>query len=361
MYLGLGLTLANIQNSGAAPNAPTQNAVTNRTDVSFSVNWGAVSGATGYYVYLYQSDGTTLISKTDVGNVTTYSITGRTQNTTYKTAISAYNLIGEGAQSSQVSTLTFTTVAQTYFTTNSIIDATEKNAANQFVIDAYGLTGYLTPLQIDINTKLIQTLLISPTGISAGMADLKGFLNASAIGSPAYLNTGITGSIGNYITTNWIPSTMGGLLNSFGWTVASNTESAVDKYDGGVEDGSIECLFGIRRVANLLAQFINQGTATISITSLSSKGVHTFVRTASNLLSAYKDGTLLGTNTDVSTSLPTKAHHFLGYNASGSHVAGSGRQGTTFILHQGLTSNEVINLHDAVNRYNTNVILGGRL
>lgn len=346
-----------------APNAPVQNAISNLTDVSFSANWIApVSGPTptGYWVYLYQTDGTTLISRTNVGNVLTYSITGLTQNTNYKTQISAYDAGGEGAKSSQVSTTTYTTVAQGQFTRNSITDATEKAALNQFVIDVYGLTGNLTPNGTNVAASCPAIYPGSPTSLSAASGDLLNAFNITWVGSPVFATTGITGGTsGKYGKTGFIPN-VSGSLNSFGLTICSNTESQDNHYEMGAEQ-SMECIVGLRRTTDLLACFLNQDTATISISSITSKGAFTFQRTAAGLESAYRNGVHLGDNTNASTALPTVELYLLGYNISGSHMLSSARSYTGWAIHSALSVNQIVDLHDAFNRYNANVISGGRL
>jgi hypothetical protein len=67
--------------------APSLNAITNLLTTSFSANWNAVSGATAYELDVSTASNfssfVTGYNAQNVGNVTTFSITGLTQGTTY--------------------------------------------------------------------------------------------------------------------------------------------------------------------------------------------------------------------------------------------------------------------------------------
>jgi len=80
--------------------------------VSFSANWSASSGATGYRLDVSTSSVfTTFLSgynNLDVGNVTTYGVTGLSASSTYYYRVRAYNTVGTSASSG---TITATTTA----------------------------------------------------------------------------------------------------------------------------------------------------------------------------------------------------------------------------------------------------------
>jgi PQQ enzyme repeat len=83
----------------APPAAPVALRGSNETVSSFTANWGSVSGATGYWLDV--STNTSFTSyvpgyqNLDVGNVTSYGVTGLGANTTYYYRLRAYN--GGGA------------------------------------------------------------------------------------------------------------------------------------------------------------------------------------------------------------------------------------------------------------------------
>ncbi|KAF0142682.1 MAG: outer membrane adhesin-like protein, partial [Stygiobacter sp.] len=113
------------------PGAPTSTAATLVVSASFSSNWNAVTGATGYKL-----DVSTVpnfasyvagFDDLDVGNVTTYSVAGLSSNTTYYYRVEAYNNYGTGANSGVITVLTTpsavvatsaTTIQTTSFTSN---------------------------------------------------------------------------------------------------------------------------------------------------------------------------------------------------------------------------------------------------
>ncbi|MCX7861448.1 MAG: fibronectin type III domain-containing protein [Bacteroidales bacterium] len=94
------------------PTTPTATSATNIQATSFSANWNASTGATGYYLDVATNASfTTFVSgynNLNVGNITTYTVSGLTCNTTYYYRVRAYNTCGTTANSN---TITVTTSA----------------------------------------------------------------------------------------------------------------------------------------------------------------------------------------------------------------------------------------------------------
>ncbi len=86
-----------------APAAPTLAAASGITNSSFTVNWSAVSGASGYKIDVALDAGfTTILSgynNKDVGNVVQAPVTGLTGGTVYHFRVRAYNGGGESESS----------------------------------------------------------------------------------------------------------------------------------------------------------------------------------------------------------------------------------------------------------------------
>ncbi|MFD0593699.1 PHB depolymerase family esterase [Catellatospora coxensis] len=85
VYFGLDSTVS------TPPGAPTGLAVTGTTNVSVTLSWTAVSGATGYHVY---RGGTKVTASPVTG--TSYTDGGLTASTTYSYTVRAVNAAGEG-------------------------------------------------------------------------------------------------------------------------------------------------------------------------------------------------------------------------------------------------------------------------
>ena len=109
----LGALVASAYVAQAAPNAPTALVATGG-DTTVGLTWVAptdtVPSVTGYKVYRGLTSGSETLLTT-LGNVTTYTDTGRTNGTTYFYMVSAVNAIGEGALSSEASAVPAVPVA----------------------------------------------------------------------------------------------------------------------------------------------------------------------------------------------------------------------------------------------------------
>jgi len=106
--------------SGTPPPAPTANAATSVTNSSFTTNWSASSGATGYRLDVSTSSSfgsfVSGYQDLDVGNVLSRSVTGLSAGTNYYYRVRAYNSTGPSGNSG---TISVTTSAQNYTITLS--------------------------------------------------------------------------------------------------------------------------------------------------------------------------------------------------------------------------------------------------
>jgi len=94
------------------PNTPAATAATDITQVSFVANWNASATADGYYLDVSsEGQGTFLTfldgyNALDVGDVTSYTVTGLTHSSQYFYRLRAYNAGGESSNSAVISVIT---------------------------------------------------------------------------------------------------------------------------------------------------------------------------------------------------------------------------------------------------------------
>ena len=94
----------------ATPSAPTVSAASSITSSSFSAHWSTVTGATKYYLDVATDNAfsgfVSGYNNLDVGNVTSYSVTGLTAGSTYYYRVRSYNAVGTSGNSSTITTTT---------------------------------------------------------------------------------------------------------------------------------------------------------------------------------------------------------------------------------------------------------------
>ncbi|MCX7954021.1 MAG: fibronectin type III domain-containing protein, partial [Bacteroidales bacterium] len=122
------------------PGGFSASSATNVQPTSFTANWTASGGATGYYLDVATCSGFTgcYVSgyqNLNVGNVTSYAVTGLVCNTTYYYRVRAYNSCGTSANSNTITTETlFCTTAcgsQVFMIANMDVGVMVNDAAEQ--------------------------------------------------------------------------------------------------------------------------------------------------------------------------------------------------------------------------------------
>lgn len=139
--------LASVEIYDLIPNKPTGQSTTNVIQTSITVNWGAVSDATGYFLDVATDSGFTSfvgdLNNKNIGNVTSYSVTGLAAGTSYYYRLKAYNSDGVSAYST---TVTQITIPATPTASTSTSPTTSGLTAN------WGFVNSATGYRLDVST-----------------------------------------------------------------------------------------------------------------------------------------------------------------------------------------------------------------
>jgi hypothetical protein len=202
--------------------SPTATAATGVTSTSFSANWGAVAGATSYFLDVSTvntfASFVTGYSNLTVGNVVTYPVTGLTSGVTYYYRVRATNSCGTSSSSG---TITVTTLSLTYCTPSGagfpqdpsgITNFTCGTINNNTVIETNNYGNYTA---ISTNVFIGATIPFSVTYRTGFTYDTNIWVDWNNDGD--FADTGELVFTGN--STNSIPTTLSGtftvpLLNS---------------------------------------------------------------------------------------------------------------------------------------------------
>jgi len=232
----------NLTLPSALPIAPTATSATNITSSSFTANWNAVTGATGYKLYI---DGVEI----DLGNVTSYIKTGLTDGTSHSYYVKAINLAGDSSASNTIN-LTLLLAAPT---ANSATNITQTSFTANWT-SVTGATGYKlyvdgTPITLGLVTTYNVTSLTGGTAhsyyvkaiSSAGDGSASNTVNLTLLSvAPTALNatnitqtsftanwTAFTGASGYKLYIDGTPITLGNVLT---YTKASLTKGTLHSY-----------------------------------------------------------------------------------------------------------------------------------
>ena len=260
------------------PASPTSLAGTNASSTGFTANWSSVTGATSYRMDVATDNGFVSLvsgySNLDVGNVTSYAVTGLTPNTPYYYRVRAANTGGTSGNSNVVSVTTLpnapasplalagTTIAAAGFTANwsaateatgyrldvatdNLFAATLSGFNNLDVgnVTTYGVSGLNpnTPYYYRVravnnggtsansNVVTVSTLpnhpgtptTLAATGIGTGTATLNGTFNPNGANTSAWFEWGMDAGLATSSSTTKQDIGAGSITKSITQTIAS--------------------------------------------------------------------------------------------------------------------------------------------
>ncbi len=155
------------------PAAVSDLAATPTSAVTTHVTWSAVTGATGYTIYISSDNGGTFDAGTDVGTAVTYNGSGLTEATAYVYKVVARDTTGNAADSNlaNVSTLPAapSTVAATLNSASEVDLSWVNVSANQTGVKVYRATGAGSPTQLG-STLAANAISFHDTTVASGTA-----------------------------------------------------------------------------------------------------------------------------------------------------------------------------------------------
>ena len=179
------------------PPAPVANAASTVMPTSFTANWSASPGATGYYLDVAtNSNISTFVAfhNRDVANVTQFSLTGLTPGVLYYYYLRAYNNSGSSSYSNMI---TVTTVAATMpvVSTSAINNITSSSANSGGNVSSDGGAA-VTVRGVCWNTISLPTIYNPHTSDAAGTGVFSSTMNSLNAGTTYYARAYATSNVG---------------------------------------------------------------------------------------------------------------------------------------------------------------------
>jgi len=201
----------NLTTLNSTPSAPTANAATSITSTSFTANWSSSTGATSYRLDVATDAAFTNMvtgyNDLNVGNVTSYNVTGLTCNTTYYYRVRACNSCGCSGNSNTINLTTNacaeTNACQFFGGSNhdsiyaAIVDGTNYvmgGSTNSW--GAGGRDGWIVRLATDLSYS---SALYRAVGTALGDETITKIKKTSYGGYILIGNTNVSGNIDAYV------------------------------------------------------------------------------------------------------------------------------------------------------------------
>lgn len=326
---------------------------TNVVGSTLSSTTGTWTGApTPTYTYQWKR------GASNIGGATssTYTLVQADATFSITCVVTATNIAGSANATSNALTI-IDADAQAFFTASGLTGTTNQSAINQLVVD---MKGY------GIWTKMKAIYPIIGGTAALHKWNLKDPQDTNAAfrlvfnGGWTHSSTGAKGNGTNaWAATYLIPNTH--LTNN---STHVNYYSRTNSAEDGTAIGGIAAdapnysriAMWIRWSTNqFFSDQYNDLTNRITVANTDSRGLFTSNRTASNLFKAYRNGSVIGTNTNASINL-TNANQYLALNAyhqAGNALLYSARECAFASIGDGLTDTEAANFYTAVQAYQT--------
>jgi len=217
----------NLTLNPATPVTPTASAATNVTNTGFTANWATVTGATSYKLKVDSG------SFTDVGNVTSYAVTGLTPATTHTYTVQASNINGTSSNSIPDISVTLKTDAPvatsaTDITTNSFTanwgSVTGANGYKLYVDSVNVYTGTSTSVNITgLSSGVTHTYYVQATNAGGNSAN-SNTINALTIPVAPVASAATNITTGSF-TANWATVTGATSYNLVVYTIIGGRQS----------------------------------------------------------------------------------------------------------------------------------------
>lgn len=247
-----------------------------------------------------------------------------------------------------------------YFVSAGITGSIEKNAVNQLFLDIKGIGS--TTNDSDIYAKFVALYLVSPTSLAASAVNAvnPSTFDLTWVNSPTHATTGVTlNGTTQYGKTGIIPST--DLIDSdISMGVYCRTEVQKGGFMGCLQSTSQRLWFSGRTGGDNAQANVYNTTVGLTVSNLIAKAFNTYSRRSGTDQEIYKNGVSLTSNALGGGTVPTIEMYIGGRNNAGSPDELALSELAGCYVSSGLTDNEMTDLFDAMDKYQTNVISGGR-
>jgi len=246
--------------------------------------------------------------------------------------------------------------AQAFFNAAGITNTTQKNAVNQLVLDFKSYNAW---------TKMKAVYPIVGGTSTTHKWNLKNPLDTDAAYRLAFAagmthaSTGMSPGGTSYASTYLVPNTALTVRNTHLSIYVRTDTAAGNKIEMGCANATTANpsmgLFSKYSATNAVSDAYNNSTNRLSISNSDAKGYYVSSRTSSTLHKLYKNGSVIGTdtNTESNNAMPNVQMLIGSFLFGASVIQGTDREISLVTIGDGLTDADVTNITSAVNTFQT--------